>query len=46
VLKAQPVGVFEKSAIAAVSHWRYRPIDRDGAPISQHARLRLNFAYK
>jgi TonB family protein len=46
VLKAQPVGVFEKSAIAAVSHWRYRPIDRDGASVSQHARLRLNFAYK
>jgi TonB family protein len=46
VLKAQPVGVFEKSAVAAVSHWRYRPIDRDGAQVSQHARLRLNFAYK
>jgi TonB family protein len=46
VLKAQPVGVFENAAVAAVSHWRYRPIDRDGAPVSQHARLRLNFAYK
>jgi TonB family protein len=47
VLKAQPVGVFEKSAVAAVSHWRYRPIDDRGGPtVSQHARLRLNFAYK
>jgi protein TonB len=46
VLKAQPVGVFEKSAVAAVSRWRYLPIARGGAPASQHARLRLNFAYK
>jgi TonB family protein len=46
VLKAQPTGVFEKAAVDAVSTWRYRPIERNGLPINEHARLRLNFAYK
>ncbi len=46
VLKSQPVGIFDKSAVAAVSQWRYRPIARDGAPVSEHARLRLNFGYR
>jgi protein TonB len=46
VLKAQPVGVFERSAIAAVKQWRYLPISRNGAPTTERARLRLNFAYK
>ncbi len=46
VLKAQPLGVFEKSAVAAVSQWRYQPIERDGLPVTEHARLRLNFGYK
>jgi TonB family protein len=46
VLKARPVGVFEKSSVAAVSQWRYQPIERDGLPVTEHARLRLNFGYK
>ncbi|MGC1460121.1 MAG: energy transducer TonB [Steroidobacteraceae bacterium] len=46
VLKAQPAGVFEKSSVAAVRQWRYRPIERDGLPVDEHARLRLNFGYK
>jgi TonB family protein len=46
VLKSRPAGVFEKSAVAAVSQWRYRPLERDGVPVSEHARLRLNFGYK
>jgi len=46
VLKARPVGVFEKPSIAAVSQWRYQPIERDGLPVTEHARLRLNFGYK
>jgi protein TonB len=46
VLKAQPAGIFEKSAVAAVSQWRYRPIERNGVPVNEHARLRLNFAYQ
>jgi TonB family protein len=46
VLKARPEGVFEKSAVAAVRQWRYQPIERDGLPVTEHARLRLNFGYK
>jgi TonB family protein len=46
VLKSQPVGIFDRSAVAAVSQWRYRPIAHDGVPVSEHARLRLNFGYK
>jgi protein TonB len=46
VLKSQPYGVFDRSAVAAVRQWRYRPLSRDGVPVSEHARLRLNFAYK
>jgi protein TonB len=46
VLKARPLGVFENAAVAAVSQWRYQPIERDGLPVTEHARLRLNFGYK
>ena len=46
VLKAQPVGIFEKTAVLAVRQWRYRPVERDGMPVDAHARLRLNFGYK
>jgi protein TonB len=46
VLKARPLGIFEKAAVAAVSRWRYRPFDKDGVAVEQRARLRLNFAYK
>ena len=46
VLKAQPRGVFEKAAVDAVSKWRYRPIERNGTAVDQHARLRLNFGYR
>jgi protein TonB len=46
VLKAQPADVFEKTAVAAVRQWRYRPVERDGVPVDEHARLRLNFGYK
>ncbi|MEJ0004970.1 MAG: energy transducer TonB [Steroidobacteraceae bacterium] len=46
VVKSQPSGVFEKSAMVAVRQWRYRPLIRDGVPIEEHARVRLNFDYK
>lgn len=46
VLRAQPLGIFEKAAVAAVRQWRYRPVQRDGIPVDEHARLRLNFGYK
>ena len=44
VAGAQPAGVFEQPAMDAVRKWRYRPILRDGQPITQHARVRVRFA--
>jgi TonB family protein len=46
VLKSQPLGIFDQAAVAAVKQWRYRPVQRNGVPVNEHARLRLNFAYK
>jgi TonB family protein len=43
---AQPVGVFEQSAISAVRRWRYRPVVRDGVPVEQRAKVRLRFELK
>jgi TonB family protein len=40
---AEPAGVFEQAAIAALSHNRYRPVLRDGVAIAQRARIRLRF---
>jgi TonB family protein len=44
VVGAQPVGVFEQSALDAVRHWRYQPMVRDGGPVAQRARVRVRFA--
>ncbi|GAC1692375.1 MAG: hypothetical protein PVS2B3_01130 [Steroidobacteraceae bacterium] len=44
IVGAQPVGVFERSALDAVRSWRYQPVTRDGHVISQRARVRLTFA--
>jgi TonB family protein len=43
VQAAEPSGVFEQAAIAALSHSRYRPVQRDGVAIAQRARVRLRF---
>jgi periplasmic protein TonB len=43
VVGAHPAGIFERSAIAAVSKWRYQPVRRGGEPVSQHAQVRLRF---
>ena len=40
---AQPVGIFEQSALDAVRHWHYQPVLHDGHAVSQHARVRLRF---
>jgi TonB family protein len=40
---AEPVGVFEEAAVAAVRKWRYKPAERDGHPVDQRARLRMRF---
>jgi protein TonB len=44
IVGAQPVGVFEPSALEAVRHWRYQPLTHAGAPVTQRARVRLRFA--
>jgi TonB family protein len=46
VIGAEPVGVFEQAAMDAVRKWRYRPVMRDGQPVSQRARLRVRFALR
>jgi len=43
IVGAQPVGVFEDSALDAVRHWRYRPVTQDGHAVSQRARVRVKF---
>ena len=44
IVGAQPVGIFEQSALEAVRRWRYQPVMHDGAPVTQRARVRLRFA--
>ena len=46
IVGAQPVGVFEQAAVDAVRKWRYKPVMRDGQPVSQRARVRLSFAFQ
>jgi TonB family protein len=41
---AEPVGIFEQAAVDAVKKWRYKPAQRDGHAVDQHARLRMKFA--
>jgi TonB family protein len=41
---AEPVGLFEQAAVAAVKKWRYKPVERDGHAVDQRARLRMKFA--
>jgi protein TonB len=43
VLTAEPRGVFEQAAIAALSQSRYRPVERDGVAVAQRVRIRLRF---
>jgi protein TonB len=44
VTGAEPAGIFEQAAMAAVRRWRYQPVRRDGRAVEQRARLRLRFA--
>ncbi len=43
VLSSQPAGMFEQSALDAVRHWRFQPVKRGGATVTQRARLRVRF---
>jgi TonB family protein len=44
IIGAQPVGIFEQSALDAVRRWRYQPLLRDGQTSAQRARVRVRFA--
>jgi TonB family protein len=44
VTKADPIGVFEQAAISALLRNRYEPVQRDGVPVAQRARIRMRFA--
>ncbi len=43
IVGAQPVGVFETSAMEAVRKWHYRPFERNGQAVDQRARVRVRF---
>jgi len=43
VTGAEPAGIFEQSAMAAVRRWRYEPVRKEGRLVEQRARLRLRF---
>ena len=44
VTGAEPAGIFEQSAMAAVRRWKYEPVRRGGRAIEQRARVRIRFA--
>jgi TonB family protein len=44
VRAANPAGVFDSAAIAALSQWRYKPVLEAGKPAPQHCRIRIRFA--
>jgi len=46
VRNAEPKDVFEKSALEALSKWRFVPIERNGEVVSQRATLRIRFSLK
>lgn len=41
--RAQPTGVFEKSAIDSVRRWRFQPVMRNGEAVPQRAVLHVRF---
>ena len=43
VTSAQPQDAFDKAAIDAMRRWRFEPVMRNGAPVDQRARLRMQF---
>ena len=44
VVNAEPAGVFDRAAIAAVKRWRYEPAIVDGAATEVPVRLNIRFA--
>lgn len=44
VESAEPPGMFDKAAIAAIKRWRYEPLLVDGVPTEVPARMTIRFA--
>jgi TonB family protein len=40
---ANPPGVFDSSAVKALSQWRYKPVLKDAKPAAQRSRIRIRF---
>lgn len=43
VVQAEPEGVFEESALAAVRQWRFEPGKKDGEPVSTWVQVPIRF---
>jgi protein TonB len=46
VRNAEPLSTFDQSAIDAVKRWKFAPVLRDGAAVSQRAAVRIRFEIK
>ena len=46
VVGASPSGVFESAALEAILKWRFKPAMRQGVPIEQRVRQRVNFVLR
>jgi protein TonB len=44
VVAADPKGIFDRAAVAAVKRWRYEPVVVDGAPAEVPVRMQIRFA--
>ena len=44
VTNSNPRRIFDASAIAAVSEWRYKPVMRDGKAVEQRVAVRIRFS--
>lgn len=45
VVEATSPGIFEPSAVAAVKHWRYKPITVEGQPVEVPMRVVVRYYY-
>lgn len=43
VVQASPAGVFDQAAMDAIQRWRFKPARREGAPVEQRVRQKVNF---
>lgn len=46
VREAQPPGVFEQAALAAVARWKFRPATTNGKPVRRRVEQTLSFKRK